>query len=115
MSTIISDDLVYGVTTNITVADTAIALGDSGTLALIQPTTGNFARKSAKSVLITVVTYPIYYTPGGTTPVVDGSVGHPLAVGASITVNGFDNIKNMKFIRQSTNTGAIMMTPAFSG
>lgn len=103
-----------GPTYKITVADTAISLGDAGNLAKIQPTSGDYINKSASSVFIHVITSGLYFCPGGSTPVVDGTLGHPLAVGDSFTIKNFQNIKNAKFIRQGANTGAIMVTPYFN-
>lgn len=106
---------IAGTTVKIAVTDTPVSLGDAGNLAIIQPVSGAWANCSATKVLITVVTNPIYYTPGGTTPATDGSIGHPLALNAELEIKSFANIKAAKFVRQSTSSGAIMVTPFFNG
>jgi len=114
MSNILEDhQYAAGETFKLEVADTAISLGDSGNLAKIQPSTGTFAGKSATAAWIHCITNPLYFTPGGTTPIVDGTVGHPLAVGDMLELKNFTNIKAAKFIRQGASTGAIMVTPFF--
>lgn len=103
-----------GTTVKISVADTAISLGDSGNLAVIQPVSGDWAGYSATAVWIHCVDNPLYYCPGGTTPVTDGSVGHPMQLFDFLELKNFKNIKAAKFIRQGSATGAIMVTPFFN-
>ena len=81
---------------------------------LIKPTTGTFSGKMATGVRISVVTSGIYYTFDGTAPATTGATGHPLEVGSSLDVFGWDNVKLLKFIRQGSVSGAIVVTPLFS-
>lgn len=84
-------------------------------LTLIQPTSGTFNGKQATGAMITVITNPIYYTFDGTDPATNGTAGHPLDVGTILLVEGWDNVKRLKFIRQGSATGSIVVTPLFSG
>lgn len=97
----------------ITIADSVISLF-ANALTLIQPTSGTFIGKQASGVVITVITNPIYYTFDSTSPATNGSAGHPLDVGSQLVVYGWDNVKRLKFIRQGSNTGAIVVTPLFT-
>jgi len=105
---------VAGPTVKITVADTAISLGDTGNIANIQPTMGDWALHSATCVWVECVTSDIYYALGGATPATDGSIGHTLPVGALLELRAWQNIKNAKFIRKGAVSGAIMVTPFFN-
>ncbi len=112
---IISDQqYAAGPTYLIAIADSVVNLGSATHLSKIQPSTGDFANKSATAVWVHCLTNPIYFTPGGTDPATDGSIGHPLSVGSMLELRNFDNIKNLKFIRQGSSTGAIMVTPFFN-
>ena len=109
------DDSGYaaGVTIKIAVADTVVNFATAALLAAIQPASGVWKGYTATMLLITCVTSAIYYS-FGADPVVDGTVGHPFAVGDNVTLNNFDTIKELRLIRQSTNTGAIMLTPFYN-
>ena len=109
----IDSQYAAGVTINITVADTVINFATAALLAAIQPTTGTWKGYTASALLISCITYPIYYA-FGANPVVDGSVGHPLAVGDVLVLANFYSMKELRLIRQSTNTGAIMLTPFYN-
>ena len=109
----IDSQYTAGVTIKIAVADTVIDTDVAAYLAAIQPSTGDWSGYSATSILVYVVTNPIYYA-FGADPVTDGSVGNPLSVDDSILIKGWQNIKNLRFIRQGSNTGAIMLTPFFN-
>lgn len=102
-----------GTTYKIAIATSVVSLGtDHATK--IKPTSGDFANKSATMIWVHCVTSGIYFTPGGTDPDTSGNVGHPLEVGAMLEVRGYANIKNLKFIRQGSVSGAIMITPFFN-
>ena len=102
-----------GTTVKLAVADTAISLGDSGNLAIIQPTTGDWAGYSATAVWIHCVTSSLYWA-FGASPTTNGDVGHPFSVTDFLELKNFKNIKAAKFIRQGASSGAIMVTPFFT-
>lgn len=97
----------------IDIAGTAVSLFTSY-LTLIKPTTGTFAGKMATRVLVEGRTSAVYYTMDGTAPLTDGTVGHLLSAGDCFIVNGWDNIKLLKFIRQASVSGKIVVTSFFS-
>jgi hypothetical protein len=111
----LATDALYtaGVTIKIVVADTVINFATAALLAAIMPTTGVWANRSATSLLIHAVDSDVYYA-FGADPATDGSVGHPLEVGAQIEVKNFATLKNMRFIRKGANTGGIMVTPFYN-
>ena len=103
-----------GTTYKTAIEDSIVSLGSATHLAKIQPTTGDFAGKSATAVWIHCLDNPIYFTPGGTDPDTAGAIGHPLDVGGMLELKNWDNIKNAKFIRQGSSSGNIMWTPFFN-
>ena len=114
MSGIVTDFLyTAGVTQTKAVAGTVINMTDADLLAIIQPTTGPWAGYSATSILISCVISGLYYA-FGADPVADGSLGHPFSVGDSLDLKNFNSLKALRFIRQGTSSGALMITPFFS-
>ena len=114
MSGIVTDSLyTAGETSKIAVADSVISVATPAFLEAIRPTTGTWKGYSATSLEVMAVTSGIYRS-FTTDPVTDGSVGCPMAVGDTILVSNFASIKNLKFIRQGTSSGAIMITPFFN-
>jgi hypothetical protein len=109
----IDSQYAAGVTILITVADTVINFATAALLAAILPTSGVWKGYAATMLHLTVITYPIYYA-FGADPATDGSIGHPLAVGDVFAISNFNSIKELRLIRQSTNTGAIMLTPFYN-
>jgi hypothetical protein len=97
----------------IAIANVVISLF-ANALTLIKPTSGTFSGKQATGAFISCVTSDIFYTFDGTDPATDGSTGHPLEVGGTVTILDWDNVKRLKFIRQGAVSGAIVVTPLFS-
>ncbi|MFA4904639.1 MAG: chitobiase/beta-hexosaminidase C-terminal domain-containing protein [Desulfobaccales bacterium] len=97
----------------IAIANVVISLF-ANALTLIKPTSGTFSGKQAAGVYIHCVTGAIYFTFDGTDPATDGSTGHPLNIGDSMTLYDWDNVKRLKFIRQGAVSGDIIVTPLFT-
>jgi hypothetical protein len=115
MSGITQDSMyVAGGHQSIAIADTVVAFGVTY-LTLIQPVTGTFKGKSATAVWITPADAPIFYTLDGTAPVTDGTAGHLLKTGDTLTIKGWRNILGLKMIRQGNVTvNNVNVTPFFS-
>ena len=69
---------------------------------------------SATSLWITPIDYPIYFTLNGTAPATNGDTGHPLQVGDLLQIKGWDNIKNLKLIRNGSNSAKVNVTSFFN-
>lgn len=106
-------NLVGGGHAKITIADTVISLF-ADYLTLIKPTSGIFAGRHAYEIYISPVISGVYITLDGTDPATDGSTGHPLEAGDFFIIEGWEQIKLLKFIRQGSTSGAIVVTPRFT-
>ena len=113
MLTILPHNYIGGGHQVITIANVVISLF-ADYLTLIKPVSGTFSGKMASGVFISVITNPIYFTFNGTAPATDGSAGHPLSVSQTLRLEGWDNVKLLKFIRQGSASGAIVVTPLFT-
>lgn len=90
---------------NGTISSTAIAMADIGGVG------SGFSVADlavADRVRITCTTQPIQYRYDGGVPT--ASVGHNLAVGASVVIEGNQNINNLQFIRATGSDGAVSIT-----
>lgn len=83
----------------ITVSTTAVGF----TATKYRPTSAD-ARRATKVVVTVDPTNPIRYTLDGTTPT--SSVGH-YAVATQFVLEGYDNIKNFKAIRQGASDAGV--------
>ena len=102
-----------GVTQAVAISNTVINMTDAGLLAIIQPTTGTWAGYSATMVWISCITSGLYYALG-VDPTTSGTLGHPFNVMDFLELRNFSSIKALRFIRQGSADGAIMITPFFS-
>ena len=72
----------------------------------------------AYAALITVETNPIRFALGGTTPTNDGStaLGHVLAAGESILLDGEDQVNSFQFVsKTAASPGVLHVTPYIRG
>lgn len=62
---------------------------------------GNVVSRSAETAFFTNESNAIRYRMDGTDPT--ASIGHAMASGDTLTVEGYDNIRRLRFIRQSAD------------
>jgi hypothetical protein len=74
-----------------------------------QSSTSPDSRKTAKAALITVDGYGIRFTTDGTAPVATAT-GHAVSAGGSFVIHGYQNIVNLKMIRESGSDATVQVT-----
>lgn len=89
---------------SITVSTTSV----SPITTTIQSTLTNGLREQAVEAVVTIETNPIRYRVDGTAPT--SSEGHLLNAGDVLTVQGFQNITNLKMIRQGSADATVRIT-----
>jgi hypothetical protein len=96
-----SDQYTAGPTFTLAVADTSVGF----TAASLNPTTNDYAMEIA----IIQAVGPLYIETGGGAATTSS---FPMAAGDSISISGYANLKNLRFIR-NTNTTSVVVIPMY--
>jgi|WetSurMetagenome_2_1015567.scaffolds.fasta_scaffold03719_3 hypothetical protein len=98
------DQFSNGAAKTLAVADTSVSL----LAADVKPTSGEFQGLTCEVATIQAIG-PLYVETGGAAAT---TASYPMAAGDVLSISGYQNIKKLKFIR-NTNTTSIVWIPSY--